>query len=172
MVKKNVSPNAVVARKHLDQALRRVLEEKDADISNAEIERLVNSQSTGLVADIECINAGNLCLAIEVKERNLTLTDVKGAVQKVRKSSIQEFLFNAPKINPAEEGVIDAQFAKTWASGTNLYQLSIDELIKVGLTLTGESGRKDFIENVGHQLNEYNTQPKNRQRWKTLLEEI
>lgn len=132
-----------------------------------------SDQSTGLVADIECIdNDGNLRLAIEVKERNLTLTDVKGAVQKARKSSIQEFLFNAPKINPVEDTAIAEQFGKTWASGTNLYQLSIDDLINVGLSLTGEAGRKDFIENVGNQLNQYNTQPKNRQRWKTLLEEI
>ncbi len=132
-----------------------------------------SDQSTGLVADIECIdNDGNFRLAIEVKERSLTLTDVKSAVQKARKSSIQEFLFNSPKINPSEDAAITEQFTKTWASGTNLYQLSIDELINVGLSLTGEAGRKDFIENVGNQLNQYNTQPKNRQRWKTLLEEI
>jgi len=132
-----------------------------------------SDQSTGLVADIECIDGdGNLSLAIEVKERILTLTDVKSAVQKARKSSIQEFLFNSPKINPSEDAAIAKQFEKTWASGTNLYQLSVDELIKVGLSLTGEAGRKDFLENVGRQLNQYNTQPKNRQRWKMLLEEI
>lgn len=132
-----------------------------------------SDQSTGLVADIECIDSdGNLRLAIEVKERSLTLTDIKGAVQKARKSSIQEFLFNSPRVNPADDAAITEQFAKTWASGTNLYQLSIDELIKVGLSLAGEAGRNDFLENVGNQLNLYNTQPKNRQRWKTLLEEI
>ena len=142
----------------------------------SEVRRYVinaSDASTGSAADIECLDGdGNLRLAIEVKERNLTLTDVKSAVLKARKSSIQDFLFNSPRISPGESAEISDLFEKTWASGTNLYQLSIDELIKVGLSLTGEAGRKDFLENVGTQLNEFNTQPKNRQRWKVLLEEI
>ena len=142
----------------------------------AEVRRFAinaSDTSTGSTADIECVDSeGNLRLAIEVKERSLTLIDVKSAVVKARKSSIQEFLFNSPRINPAETTDVADLFDKTWASGTNFYQLSIDELIKVGLSLTGETGRKDFLENVGRQLNQFNTQPRNRQRWKTLLDEI
>lgn len=142
----------------------------------AEVRRFAinaSDTSTGSTADIECIDSeGNLRLAIEVKERSLTLIDVKSAVVKARKSSIQEFLFNSPRINPVETTDVADLFDKTWASGTNFYQLSIDELIKVGLSLTGETGRKDFIENVGRQLNLFNTQPRNRQGWKTLLDEI
>lgn len=132
-----------------------------------------SDSSTGLTADIECIDdEGNLKLAIEVKERNLTLTDVRSAILKARQSEIREFLFNSPRTNAAEQSEIDELFERTWASGTNLYRLSIDELIHVGLTLTGEDGRKDFLKNVGDQLNRYNTQPTNRQRWKILLESI
>ncbi len=142
----------------------------------SEVRRAVinaSDTSTGLTADIECIDAeGNLRLAIEVKERGLTLTDVKGAIRKARRASIQEFLFNAPSVSAADATQIDEQFARTWASGTNLYHLTVDELIKVGLSLTGEEGRKEFIENVGRQLNEFNTQPINRQRWKALLDDI
>lgn len=132
-----------------------------------------SDQSTGLAGDIECIDEGGaLKLAIEVKERNLTLTDVRSGVLKARKVSLQEILFNAPGTNPAENGEINDLISKTWASGTNLYRLSIVELIRVGLSLTGEAGRKDFLENVGKQLDIYNTQPSNRKRWKELLEEI
>lgn len=130
-------------------------------------------RSTGLTADIECIGEdGDLKLAIEVKERSLTLSDVRSAVLKARQSGIREFLFNAPKTNALEEASVDELIDRTWASGTNLYRLSIEELIQVGLTLTGEDGRKDFLKNVGEQLNRYNTQPTNRQRWKILLESI
>lgn len=129
--------------------------------------------STGATADIECFDVdGNLKLAVEVKERSLTLTDVKAGLIKARKESVQGLLFNSPTIKAVDAEEIAELFDKTWASGTNLYQLSIDELIKVGLTLTGEAGRKDFLENVGIQLNEFNTQPKNRQRWKQFLEEV
>ena len=142
----------------------------------SEVRRYVinaSDASSGSSGDIECFDVeGNLRLAIEVKERNLTLTDVKGAVLKGRKSLIQDYLFNSPQINPGEKVEIAALFDKTWASGTSLYHLSVDELIKVGLSLTGEDGRKDFLQNVGTHLNEFNTQPINRQRWKTLLEEI
>lgn len=129
--------------------------------------------STGATGDIECYDEnGNLKLAVEVKERSLTLTDVKAGLIKARKESLQELLFNTPTIKTDETSDIADLFEKTWASGTNLYQISIDELIKVGLVLTGEAGRRNFLENVGAQLNEFNTQPKNRQRWKVLLEEI
>ena len=132
-----------------------------------------SDQSTGMAADIECIGGdGKPKLAIEVKERNVTLADVRSAVLKARQASLRELLFNAPDANPPEKEEIADLFARTWASGTNLYRLSIDELIRVGLSLTGEFGRKDFLENVGKQLDEYGTQPSNRKRWKELLEEI
>ena len=128
-------------------------------------------EATGMAGDIECIgDDGELRLAVEVKERNVTLADVRSAVLKARKASLREMLFNAPGENPPEREEITELFARTWASGTNLYRLSIDELVRVGLSLTGESGRRDFLENVGRQLDEYGTQPSNRKRWKELLE--
>lgn len=136
---------------------------------------LINApdQSTGLSGDIECIGEdGKLRLVIEVKERNLTLTDVRSAILKAQKVSLQELLFNSPGANPPETEEIMDLISKTWTTGTNLYRLSIQELIRVGLSLTGEAGRKDFLENVGKQLDTYNTQPRNRKRWKELLEEI
>lgn len=129
--------------------------------------------ATGSTADIECYGAnGDLRLAIEVKERDITLTDVRAAVKKARKSSLTELLFSAPAFDPNEESEIQELFERTWASGTSLYRLSIDELIRVGLSLAGEEGRICFLNKVGEHLDEYNTQPANRQKWKQLLEEI
>jgi len=140
----------------------------------SEIKRNVinaSDQSTGLAGDIECVDEnGNLRLAIEVKERNLTLTDVRTAITKARSVSIKEVLLNAPGIVGNENEQINDLIARTWASGTNIYHLTIDDLIIVGLFLTGEDGRIDFVKNVGKQLDKYNTQPVNRKRWKELLE--
>lgn len=91
---------------------------------------------------------------------------------KARRAALRELLFHAPGANPAEGEAIADLFARTWTQGTNLYRLSIFELIRVGLALAGEPGRKDFLENVGRQLDAFNTQPMNRKRWKELLEEI
>lgn len=137
--------------------------------------RAINAsdQSTGLSGDIECIGEdGKLKLIIEVKERNLTLTDVRSAILKAQSVTLRELLFNSPGTNQSESKEITDLISKTWAAGTNLYRLSIEELIRVGLSLTGEAGRKDFLENIGKQLDTYNTQPRNRKRWKELLEEI
>lgn len=132
-----------------------------------------SDQSTGAVADIECLDAeGNVVLAVEVKERDLTLMDVKSGILKARRASISGYLFNAPRTRKSEASDVDELIERSWSAGTNLYRLSVDELIRVGLTLTGERGRKEFIEKVGDQLNKYNTQPSNRQRWKQLLESI
>jgi hypothetical protein len=132
-----------------------------------------SDQSTGSSGDIECVDEiGNLKISIEVKERNLTLTDVRSAILKARKFSVKELLLNTPGVTENDRRQIDKLITRSWASGTNIYRLTIEDLISVGLFLTGEVGRIDFIKNVGNQLNRYNTQPNNRKRWKELLEEI
>lgn len=132
-----------------------------------------SDQATGFAGDIECIDEnGNLRLAIEVKERNLTLTDVRSSITKARRVSLKEFLLNTPGINESEQKQIEELISRTWSSGTNIYNLNIEDLITVGLFLTGEDGRIDFVKNIGKQLDRFNTQPINRKRWKELLEEI
>jgi hypothetical protein len=132
-----------------------------------------SDQATGLAGDIECLDEnGEIKLIVEVKERNLSLNDVRSSILKARKITLKELLFNAPGINVSEEKQITELMARTWASGTHVYNLTIQDLIKVGLTLTGEIGRNYFIERVCFQLDFYNTQPVNRIRWKELLEEI
>ncbi len=129
--------------------------------------------STGLSGDIECIGSDDeIKLAIEVKERNLALTDVRSAILKARKFSLRELLFNTPGTDPTQENEIKDLIDKTWASGLNVYRLSIDELMKAGLSIIGEEGRKDFLVNIGKQLDTYNTQPANRKRWKDILQAI
>lgn len=130
-----------------------------------------SDQATGSAGDIECLDEdGNIRLAVEVKERNVSLTDIRSSVRKARKVSLKEFFLNSPGVNPTDEDEVNKLISRTWASGTNIYLLSIDELVKVGLALVGEEGRIDFIRNVGDQLDKYNTQPANRLRWKELLE--
>lgn len=133
----------------------------------------VSDVSSGNSGDIECIDDENqVRLAIEVKERNVTVRDLRSSILKARNSSLTELLINAPGVKADEENEVKELISKTWASGTNVYTLTIDELIKVGLSLAGENGRINFIKNVGEQLDQYNTQPINRKRWKEMLEEI
>ncbi len=132
------------------------------DLYSEVVRHVINAsdRSTGLSADIECKDEnGEVLLAVEVKERDLTLMDVKIGIRKARRGSISEYLFNSPRTKSADESEITNLIGKTWNSGTNLYRFSIDELIRVGLALAGEKARRDFLGNVGEQLNAYNTQP-------------
>lgn len=126
--------------------------------------------STGSTADIECFKGDDLKLAVEVKERNLTLIDVKDGINKARKKGVSELLFNVSNTDSSDAAQIEELITKTWASGTNLYRVSIDELMHVGLSIAGEQGRHVFLRKIGEQLNAFNTQPNNRLKWKELLE--
>lgn len=129
--------------------------------------------ATGSSGDLECFDAkGDLKLSVEVKERMLTLTDVRSGVLKARKGEIREMIFNAPGTVASDDREIAELIEKTWASGTNLYRLAVEDLLTVGLTLAGEESRTLFLKNVGEQLNRFNTQPKNRIQWRILLESI
>ncbi len=128
--------------------------------------------STGSTADIECFKGDELKLAVEVKERSLTLIDVKDGISKARKKGVTELLFNVSSIDSTETDQIEELMAKTWASGTNLYRVSIEDLMHVGLSIAGEQGRRVFLKKIGEQLNSFNTQPANRLKWKELLEAI
>lgn len=128
---------------------------------------------TGSVADLECYSQdGGMKLAVEVKERHLSLADVRQAINRARSISLKEFLFNIPGTKEEDKAEIETLIEKTWASGTNLYRLEITELLKVVLSLSGELGRTDFLRRVGDQLDRYNTQPSNRRTWKTLLDRM
>jgi hypothetical protein len=130
-------------------------------------------KATGSTADIDCFGEnGELKISIEVKERNVTLTDVRSAIDKSRRVSLRELLFNAPGFEPKEEQKIRETIDRAWASGTNLYRIGIFELVNVGLSIAGEEARVFFLERIGRQLDAYNTQPSNRNRWKELLESI
>lgn len=129
--------------------------------------------ATGTAGDIECLTSeGQIRLVVEVKDRLITLIDVNSAIRKARQYSLKEILFNAPGIAPADEDAVTELFNKTWASGTNVYRLSIEEMLRVSLTLAGEDGCRQFLVNVGNQLDEFGTQPINRQRWKEILDTL
>ncbi len=130
-----------------------------------------SDDSTGIAGDLECIgDDGSPKLAVEVKDRMLTLVDVKSSVFKARKASLSELLFNAPGNISSDDEEIKKYTRQMWTLGMNIYSLSITDLVRVGLPLAGESSRTDFLKNIGFQLDTYNTQPGDRKKWKDLLE--
>lgn len=132
-----------------------------------------SDQAVGQVADLECIDtAGKVIIAVEVKDRALTLTDVDGTILKTRNRDIEEIFFAAPKVATTEEGDVAARIDSAFATGQNLYVFDFAALAAPVLALGGNLSRRLFLERVGDHLDTWTTQPSHRQAWKKLLEAL
>jgi hypothetical protein len=111
-------------------------------------------------------------LAVEVKDRTLTLTDVEGTLQKCRQRKIKDIFFTAPGVKGNEQPALNERIARAFASGQNLYVFDFFEFARSVLALGGEPIRITFLQKVGEHLDTWNTQPSHRQAWKKLLESV
>ena len=142
----------------------------------AKVERArinASDEATGQAADLECVNAeGRVVLAVEVKERILTLTDVEGTLRKCRQRKIKDIFFAAPGVQKEDQSTLDERIERAFASGQNLYVFDLFWFARSVLALGGEPIRSTFLQKVGEHLDLWNTQPAHRQAWKRLLESI
>lgn len=122
---------------------------------------------------MECVNAeGKVVLAVEVKDRTITLTDVEGTLQKCRQRKIKDIFFATPGVKADEQPALSERIARAFASGQNLYVFDFSEFARSVLALGGEPIRITFLQKVGEHLDTWNTQPSHRQAWKKLLETV
>ena len=130
-----------------------------------------SDRAAGMVGDIECRNNGQLVYAVEVKERQVTLADVRSFENKLIKNNVIEALINAPATKASEGELIENRIRLMWSRGINLYWLSIEELVSVTMSLAGEEGRLEFVSEIGKQLDEY-ARPASRFAWWALLRDV
>lgn len=132
-----------------------------------------SDEASGMAADLECVDAaGRVLLAVEVKDRALTLADVEGTITKARHRAITEILFAAPRTASADLEAVEQRFATAYAGGQSLYLIDTLALAHAVFALVGDEGRRRFLERVGEHLNTWNTQPGHRRAWKKLLEAL
>lgn len=132
---------------------------------------VINASDTasGLAADLECVAGGKPVLAVEVKERLVDEGDLKSAIAKARAASVTELLLCTRGVQETQRNAVATGIEAAWASGTNVYQTTIDDLLRGDLPLLGEAGIRAFVEQVGKQLDAFATQPRHRQAWQGLL---
>lgn len=143
-----------------DQVARQRINEADA--------------ASGVPGDIQCYRGTppQIVLSIEVKDRELTLLDLNASIAKARQSEVTEFLFAAPGVTDADREDIASRIRNEWAQGTNIYRLSLTELLHVVLALAGEEARVTLLREIGNEINASATQPALRTRWAGILDEI
>lgn len=130
--------------------------------------------STGAPGDIMCLDGnGNMLLAIEVKDRALTLADIKGSTQKARASTdpLSNLLFAAPSIRDDEQDIVRKNMETAWASGLNISQIDIVDLANVVFALLSEEWRPVLLREIGTELNK-RADHVHRRAWHDLLSNI
>ncbi len=128
--------------------------------------------STGMLADLECMTEdGTIALVVEVKDRILTVSQMMGKVADVREKQVSELFF------VAQQGVEDPEqvaslVEREFASGQNIYVMSLTKLAEVSLALIGEEGRREFLIEVGSHLDEHRSDITHRRVWSELLASV
>jgi hypothetical protein len=132
-----------------------------------------SDDAIGQAADLECLDAdGKVVLAVEVKDRTLTLADVEGTLRKSRGRAIREVFFTSPAVKAEDRSALDQRISKAFTADQNLYLFDFFDLARSVLALGGEAIRTTFLRKVGEHLDTWNTQPAHRQAWKNLLESV
>jgi len=127
--------------------------------------------STGLIADLECVlNTGEIVLAVEVKDKELSIGDIDAKLQTARARQVAEILFVAQHgIRTADRERLEERLESHFASGQNVYVLTLSKLAKVAFSLLGERSRPEFLRLVGNQLDQFKSDIRHRRAWKELL---
>lgn len=127
--------------------------------------------SSGQVADLECVSeSGNIILAVEVKDRDLTINQIKDKLPNMRAQKVTEILFIAQQgIAKSDEDEVSALIEKEFVSGQNIYVFDLMGLAKSLLALLGENGRRLFLDIIGRELDRYRSDITHRRAWANLL---
>ncbi len=130
--------------------------------------------STGAPGDVVCLdNNGEMVLAVEVKDRALTLADVRSSTRKARASNdpLRSLLFAAPHIQEDEQNAIRENMEAAWASGLNISQIDIVDLANAGFALLAEEWQPTLLREIGKELDRRGDH-RHRRAWHDLLSNI
>ena len=127
--------------------------------------------ATGTPGDIVCRDAeGSPVLAVEVKDRTISLMDLRTAITKARNSSLRNFLFAAPGVADSESDEVSSTIAEEWSKGINFHHVSLEALIRTVFVLLDEVWRTRLLTEIGTELDSRGAPLGAREGWRDLLE--
>lgn len=129
-------------------------------------------RASGSAGDIECVKAGHIRLVVEVKERRFGEQDVRIALDKTRRLHIDELLMCTHGPLAVEAGGIAGVVSAAWASGTNIHDATLQDLLRGLLPLLGEVGIRAFVTAIGQQLDAYGSDARHKTTWKRALQDL
>ncbi len=111
--------------------------------------------ASGAAGDIECWRANQLRMAVEVKDRALSLSQVQESIAKARINEVSELLFvvRSSQLLPADEqAAMSILIDKEFTAGPNLYVESAASFFSRFFLFLLEDGRRKFLLDTGVAL--------------------
>ena len=134
-------------------AMMRVLGDRFSIFARVEAQGLNEADAAGgAPGDVMCFDDGDqMVLAVEVKDRALTLADVRTSTRKAREADVAltNLLFAVPGIGEPE--ALDAARGE-WAAGLNVYVVDIVDLARSTFVLLPEESRPALLRAIGTEL--------------------
>lgn len=132
----------------------------------------------GSPGDVSFTKSGRATV-VEVKDRLLTVAQVRASITKARVAEVTELVFlvhgnRGRNLFAADVDRVEAESlaAKEFSSGLNVYWESFLTLSQSILVILGEGGRKDFLKFVGLSLEEQSVDAQHRWAWAQIVAEI
>lgn len=113
--------------------------------------------ATGAAGDILCAgNDGQTLMAVEVKDRSATLVDFEASLTKVRTAGVSRLMFVVPGIVERDAEAVRQRGAAAWAQGIDVHTTDVVSLARTALMLLEEVWRREFLSELGAELNRRN----------------
>jgi len=129
--------------------------------------------ASGMLADLECVNkTGEIVFAVEVKDRQLTINQVRAKMKTIRERKVAEIFFVARETVPSEKKKMNDLVEHEFTSGHNVYITDLLALSRSALAVLGEQGRRDFLQETAEQLEKYKSEIAHRRAWAEILGKI
>ena len=154
-------------------ALMRTLGEAFSIFARVESQGLNEADTaSGAPGDVSCFGADEeLVLAVEVKGHRLTYVELGATILSARSADVTNILFATPGIANADREEIETRIADEFASGSNVHQISINDLVRTTFSLLGEDWRVRFINEICDELDARSTDPADRVAFAGMLGE-
>lgn len=152
-------------------ALMRVIGEGFSLFSRVEGQGVNEADAArGMPADVMCYAPdGTIRLAVEVKDRSLTLIELQSTLDKARSRRLANVLFAVPGFASSDREAIEDRIIEEWSKGVNIHPIAISELVSSTFVLLDEGWRVRFAREVGEELDVRGAVFQDRQDWAQLL---
>ncbi len=136
------------------------------------VSRHVNAADlrTGSAADLECLaEDGSVVMAVEVKDRELTVTDLQDKLESARQKGVQELLYLVRgMVRSSDAEKVKDISVRQFATGQNIYVCDFTQFLHSALIILREKGRRLMLQNIGVELDK-RADLSDRQAWRDLL---